>query len=380
METVGGGVPAMAVKYTGSTLESLNSDLANGPLDMSAWLDIFNAKYLLVDKSHPLSSRVVIGEDFERVWTSKTIDIYENQAMLPRLFSFTETNERVIDLFTGSTVNLVYGEGTQEALLSLSSEHRLYQELAIKSAYHFSTSRDYLCLEINVEGVSFGHDDAVRLAFYSENDLPEVHLSLGLYERDDSRYDVVIGSVDGIKAGWNEVGFPLSLLNVRYSVDENDQLDPDQIDVLSVGIGRQGDGEQQLSFDMYFDQLSVVTQEINTGVEYTITGPGEYRVHANFDSPSYLVLSESYHPNWVARTGTQTMQSDIMYECLNSFPLEAGEYEVTLQFTTTPLRQAAGVITASSIVLCCLVAAFLLLRGRRTNRPAAPDSPHDEAP
>jgi|GEM_PF-1939844 len=377
-ETVGGGVPAMAVKYTGSTLESLNSDLANGPLDMSAWLDVFNVKYLLVSKSHPLSRNIIISEDLERVWSSKTIDIYENRLMLPRLFSFAETDERVIDLSTGNIINLIYGEGTQEALLSLSSEHQLHQELAVRSTYCFSTSHDYLCLEVNVEGVSFGYDDAIRLAFYSEHDLPAVHLSLGLYERDDSRYDVVIGSANGIKSGWNEVSFPLSLLNLRYSVDENAQLDRDQIHALSVGIGRQGDGDQHLSFDIYFDQLSIVSQEINTSVEYTSTRPGEYQVRVNSDSPSYVILSESYHPNWAARIEGQTIQSEIMYECLNAFHLEPGEYDVTLAFTPSPLRRASGVITAATIVLCCLMAALLLFRRKPGRRPAIPRSSDPE--
>jgi hypothetical protein len=278
-ENVGGGVPATAVKYTGNTLESLNSSLEDGPLDMSPWLSVFNVKYLLVQKTHPLSSNIVIGQDFEHVWASETVDIYENLSTQPRVFSFTETNERVIDLFTGNTINLAYGEGTQDAILSLSTEHHLYQELAVKSSYQLTSPRDYLCLEANVEHLAFGHDDAIHLTFYSQYDLTDVHASLGLYEKDDSRYDVVLNSVDGIGKGWNDVSFPLSLLSLRYSVDENDQLDFDQIDRLSVGIGKQGNSDQPRSFELYFDNLSIVTHEIDDDVAFTKIRPGKYEVH-----------------------------------------------------------------------------------------------------
>jgi hypothetical protein len=373
-ETVGGGVPAMAIKYTASVLDSLNSDIEMGSSDISSWLTIFNVKYVVLDKTDPLSSNVVLGEDFERVWPSETIDIFENHAMRPRVFSFTETNERVIDLFAGDTINLTYAEGTQEPVLSLSDEYHLSDEPTVKSSYHFTTPNDYLCLEANVEQVSFGQDDAIHLTFYSQYDLPDVHLSLGLYEQDVSRYDVVLNSVDGISTGWNEVSFPISLLNLRYSADENDQLDFDQIDRLYIGIGKQGNSDQPRSFDLYFDKLSVVTQEINTRVEYTKVRPGKYEVHVSSDSPSYLVLSESYHPNWVARLEGKQIPSEMIYGCLNSFYLEPGEYDVTLEFVASSLRKTGNLISGISFLALCCLAVFLLIRARWGKTPGHPNA------
>jgi hypothetical protein len=381
-ETVAGGVPAMAVKYTGSTLESLNSSLETGLFDASVWLNVFNVKYLLVDKANPLSSNIIINEDFERVWTSETIDIYENRSMLPRVFSFVETNQRVIELFTGDAINLAYGEGTQEAIVSLTTEHVLHQDLSVKSIYHFAGRGDYLCLEANVEESSFGQNDAIRLAFYSECDLPDVHLSLGLFEKDDSRYDVVLNSVDGISTGWNEVSFPLSLLTLRYSADENAQLDSDQIDRLSIGVGKQGNSEQLLSFELYFDQLSIVTNEANSAVTYTKVKPGKYEIQVNSDSPSYIVLSESYHPNWVARFEGKQIASEMIYGCLNSFYLEPGDYDVTLEFTTSPLRKAATIISGITLLTFAGLAVFLVILARRPREPRVPvsaDPPNPDA-
>ena len=373
-ETVFGGGIAVAVKYTAIALESLGTDIERGPFDMSQWLSIFNVKYVLLDKTNPVSPNIILGADFELVWPSQTIDIYENHALKPRIFSFSNTNERVIDLYDGNTINLSYTEGTQEPVLSLSDEYHLSDEPTVKSSYHFTTPRDYLCLEANVEQVSFGQDDAIHLTFYSQYDLPDVHVSLGLYEQDDSRYDVVLNSVDGISTGWNDVGFPLSLLNLRYSVDENDHLDFDQIDRLYIGIGKQGDSNEPRQFELYFDKLSIVTQETNTNIEYTKIRPGKYEVHVSSDSPSYLVLSESYHPYWVAQIEGKQVHSEMIYECLNSFYLEPGEYDVTLEFVTSPLRKAAGLISGIIFLALCCLAVFLLIRARWGKTPGHPNA------
>jgi hypothetical protein len=369
-----------AVKYAMTALESLNTDLERGPFNMSQWLSIFNVKYVLLDKTNPLSSNVILDSNFERVWPSETLDIYENYAMKPRIFSFFNTNERAIDLHDGDTINLSCAEGTQEAVLSLSDEYHLSDETSVKSSYHLATAGAYLCLEVNVEGMSFSQNDAVHLAFYSQYNLPDMHLTLSLLESAGSRYDVVLDAVDGIKAGWNEVNFPVSLLVLRDSPDQNSRLDLDQINRLRIGVAREDGSNQAREFPLYFDELSVVTQEIDTSVEYTKIRPGKYKVHVNLDSPSYLVLSESYHPNWVARVDGEAIQSQMMYECLNSFYLQPGEYDLTVEFTTSPLRTAGNVITGTSIAILCIIGVFLLIRSRRDKR-AARNNPHNaEAP
>lgn len=372
-ETVFGAGTSLAVKYTAIELESLNTDLQRGPFDMSQWLSIFNVKYVLLDKTNPLSSNVILDDNFELVWTSKTIDIYENHALKPRIFSFSNTNERVIDLYDGNTINLSYAEGTQEPVLSLSNEYNLSDEPTVKSSYHFTTPSDYLCLEANVEGISFTPNDAIHLVFYSQYDMPDVHLSLDLLERDGSRYDVVLDVADGIQAGWNEVNFPISLLILRYSTDENDHLDLDQINRLWIGVGKQGDSNQTREFSLYLDKLSIVSQEMNTNIDYTEVRPGKYTVHVNFDSPSYLVLSESYYPTWTAEANGKKVKSQIIDQCLNSFYLEPGEYDVTLEFGTSPLITAGNLVSGLTFLTTCSVAALLLIRNKRRRGSAPPD-------
>ena len=93
-ETVYGPGLSTAVKYTAGVLESLNTAIERGPFDMSQWLSIFNTKYVMMDKTNPLSGNVVLNDSFRRVWTSDTIDIYENRAVKPRVFSVLTDGQR----------------------------------------------------------------------------------------------------------------------------------------------------------------------------------------------------------------------------------------------------------------------------------------------
>ena len=380
-ETVFGAGTSVAVKYTADVLESLNTNLERGPFDMSQWLSIFNVKYVLIDKTNPLSANVILDGNFERIWTSDTVDIYENHNMMPRVFAVSMTNERPVGLWSGDNITVSETDGTANLTLSIDTEHARTHDRALKASYSIiEPGLDSTSLAANVEGIDFSPDDAIHLAFYSDQALPDISLNLDLVEQDGSRYGVELYRADGIKAGWNEINFPISLLTPRDSTDENNQLDLDQIQTLEFGPAGQGDSEKKREVSLYFDTVSVVTQEINTSVEYTRIRPGKYEVHVDLTSPAYLVLSESYHPYWIAHVNGKDIHPQIMYECLNSFYLEPGEYDVTLEFTTSPLRIAGNVISVIAALLVCSIVVFLLIRERRKRRQHEEPLGHTEDP
>jgi hypothetical protein len=362
-------------------LESLNTNLERGPFDMSQWLSIFNVKYVLIDKTNPLSANVILDGNFERIWTSDTVDIYENHNMMPRVFAVSMTNERPVDLWSGDNITVSEPDGTANLTLSLDTEHARAHDRALKASYSIlEPGLDSTSLAASVEGIDFSPDDAIHLAFHSDKALPDTSLNLDLVERDGSRYGVELDRADGIKAGWNEINFPISLLALTNSTDENNQLDLDQIQTLQFGPAVQGNSEKNHEVSLYFDTVSIVTQEINTSVEYAKIQPGKYEVHVDLASPAYLVLSESYHPYWVAHVAGKDIHPKIMYECLNSFYLEPGEHDVTLVFTTSPLRIAANVISGLTALLLCSTGVFLLLREWRRKRRAGQGSTDPPAP
>jgi hypothetical protein len=178
-----------------------------------------------------------------------------------------------------------------------------------------------------------------------------------MLERDGSKYDAILDAVGGIKAGWNEIIFPVSLLNLRYSSDENDHLDFDQITTLWFGVGEQKNFDKVHEFALYFDELSIVSYETKD-VEYTKISPGKYKVHLDSDGASYLILTDSYDPNWVAKMDGKTITSSEAFEFANSWKIDqAGEHDLVLEFTVSGERKAGRII--SLLTAIGLVAFFV---------------------
>ena len=331
-DNVYGGVPAAAVAYAGDTLEYLNYSLQSGS-NLDEWLSLFNVRYVLLDKTDPATAGVRLGEDFDLVWPSASIDIYENRDLKPRVFLVSSADERDVALWSAGAVNVFPVDSGGDVTVSLESMHTRSSDLSLEARFRFAdTEPEWSGLGVDISDIGLDGDDALRLLFYSEDDLPDVCVSLDVLESDGSRYGLDLGRTDGIEAGWNEIELPASLLLLRGSTDDNGRLDPDQVTTLWFGVGEQDDTSRSREFSLYFDSLLVVSQEVGTNVEYVHTGPGTYRVHVEADSPSRLILSESYHPNWVARVNGTTIHADMSYESLNGFDLPPGEYDVTLEF------------------------------------------------
>jgi hypothetical protein len=346
-DTVHGSAPSLAPKWTGDFLERVLVLCRDGPVKLGGMADLMGVKYAVVDKTDPVSANYVLDDTFTKIWQSQTIDIYEHQDPWPSISLVSITNERPVDLWTSSQINVSWADGEKDFVLSLDTEHRLSHEFCLKSVYRFTDhGGEWLNLGIDVQDIHFGQDDAIHLKFYSEDDLPDIYITLDVFEQDGSRYGTDLGGDDRIKAGWNEVSLPLSLLGLRDSSDENDHLDFDQTTTLWFGVGEQKNVNKIHEFALYFDELSIVSYETNDNVEYTKIRPGKYKVHLDSDGASYLVLTDSYHPNWVARMDGKTITSSRAFEFANSWTIDqAGEHDLVLEFTVSGQRKAGRIIS-----------------------------------
>jgi len=61
---------------------------------------------------------------------------------------------------------------------------------------------------VDVSTIHFDEDDSIHLVFYSVDDLPDIYMSLDVFEQDGSRYGVDINRDNVIKDGWNEIAIP----------------------------------------------------------------------------------------------------------------------------------------------------------------------------
>ncbi len=367
------------VKYALSVLASLNADLEAGPVDLRHWLGLFNVKYILIDKTDPYAGNLMRGADYVMVWSSSSIDIYANRAVGPRVFSLLETGERDLALWSPEGVNAFLTEGSREAALSLGATHARSSGLTLDGRFELSGSGpEWSKLGIDASQVPLKPGDALRLDFYSDRDLPGTYVTLEARESDGSCYGAELCSLDGVRSGWNELELPLSLLLLRDPVGQDDELDFDQISTIQFGVGHKEGVGTVGAFTLCFDRLAVVSQETRTDLEYARRGSGRYEVQIRSDTPQRLVLSESFHPDWVARANGSTIHSQMIYESLNAFELPPGEYSVTLEFVASPLRKAGMVASGVGLLLFLVLAGVLLVRwnsGRARAAPGPPSSP-----
>lgn len=367
-DTVYGGIPAAASVYAADTLDHLNSRLQNGAR-LDEWLSLFDTRYVMLDRTDPATGNIALGEGFRLAWSSPTIDIYENAAARPRVFSVSVTDERQVALWSDAGISAFPLDAGIGVTLSLEARPAATTGLALEAGLRFTQPEaEWSGLGINIGGTILDGDDSLCLLFYSQDDLPDLYVSLDALEADGSRYGMDLDRVDGIKAGWNEIRLPLSLMLARSSTDEDGRLDPDQVATLWLGVGEESDPGCTREFSLYFDSLSVVSEETGPDVQYTRTGAGQYRAHVTAGSAFRLVLSEAYHPNWVARVNGVTVHSEMSYESLNGFDLPPGEYDVTLEFVPSPLRTAGTIITLISLMALLLAGAFVAVTKARRRR------------
>lgn len=365
-DNVYGGIPAAATVYTGDNLEYLGYNLENGS-SLDEWLSLYNVRYVLVDKSDDATGNLFLGEGFRLVRPGETIDIYENQAAKPRVFSVFTADRRDIPLWSGAGITAAPAYGGEYLAVSLDEAHALSSAASLSTTFAFSEpGPQWSGLAVGLAGVTLDRDDTLHLSFYSESALPDVGIALDALESDGSRYGLDLNRVDGIRAGWNEVDIPVSLLLLRHSDDENRRLDPEQVTTLWFGAFEIDGADQGRDFRLFFDALWVVSESTDAHLEYAWTGSGRYLVHVNAGSPFRLVLADSYYPNWVARWGNQSVRAELAYQSLNAFDLPAGAYDVTLEFTDSRLRTAGTVISALTVLAMIAGTALLGTKaGRR---------------
>ena len=338
-EVVMGGIPYMALRNTVNLLNILRFKLYNEKISSIELIDILGIRYIVIDGNYPryLSEDLInticadleSSEHFKKVWYEDNVVIYENLNAFPRIFILKKSQFKEINTFEDNvTFTWRWAEGTQyPARLVWSEEVVLTGNRSLRSDYNFTQKdRDWLNIGVNVTNIDFEDFDAISFWYYLPQAQPNIRLGIALFERDGSRYCVSMPI--NSSQGWHKFEVPFALLRLAYSEDENRQLDKNQIEVLWVGVAEAGDYEENKTFSIYFDNMTLIKYEyVFDNVSFKLIHPGKYKVYVEVEKPSYLILSESYHPQWVAKdakTGEVVATSTPIFIALNGFLLKKG--------------------------------------------------------
>jgi len=353
-QTVHGGTPALAPKWTGAFLEEIYSHWTteSQPTNIGGVLDVLGAKYVVIDKTAPASACYVLDSSFTKHWESETIDIYRHDDPYPRIFATVPTHQETI---TGG--DKVMREGNQDIEITRSSDYVKVGDWSWKVDCTFNKKgQDRFAVGI---AVHLPQDTTtVSFWYYLPQSLPQAMLGVHLRELDNSKY--FHNPIADMSAGWHEVEVPLSMVYSRWSTDENMRLDKSQVADIWLGVYETKDDENPSSFSIYFSQVSLHSERIE-GVDFTLIQPGKYHLQLNSTQPLRLVLAESYYPGWVAKIDNKVIPSERTYGFLNGWHLnETGEYDLILEFTKSGQRKLGQGLT-----LLTMIGMLLLFVSRR---------------
>ncbi len=338
-EIVPGGAPSRAPKWTGDFLNLLYWSASEQATSIRGASDILGIKYAVVDKENPVSANFILDDSFSKAWESPTIDIYQNQDPYPRVYALVTIHSETL----GSQIAWKWAEGSQEwAEVSKSSEYLKIGDYSWKSEYSFDME-GHNWLFIGTDVAIAPDVTSISLSYYSPQSLADLDLRLRFLESDGSMYECELAMEDS--PGWHDVEAPISLFYLRWSEDENMQLDNNQISEIWIGVDEIKDDYSPRSFSVYFSPLIMKAEKIESA-DFSLIHPGKYQVRMNSATPFYLILSESYYPGWVAKVNGETIPSERVYGFLNGWYIdEAGEYELTLEFTESGQREAGTIIS-----------------------------------
>lgn len=367
-ESVMGGVPSRELQNSADLLNVLRSDLYNGNITNIKLLNILGVRYIVLDKNYPTLfnstqydaayAALKSSSGFRLAWSGDNVTIFENLNVFPRVFVMTETCTK-IDTFDTNTM-WKWAQGTQyPAELSWNNNIVQNGNVSLQSNYRFTNSgRDWLNIGTNVTNINFTDYDAISFSYYLPKPQSDIRLGIALFEQDGGEYTAPI-QID-TTPGWHAATIPFAAMQMATN-DTNKQLDLNQIKSLWIGVTETSNYATNKIFTIYFDNMQLVKYNyIFNQSTFQEIQPGKYQVNLNLKQDSYVVLAESYDPQWVAtdqQTG-KTINSEPLFIALNGFQIQKGEHQITLEYKqSTPdiIGEATSVGTALACLVCLII-------------------------
>jgi hypothetical protein len=360
-----GGVPSKELENTATLLDTLRLDLYNQNINSTDLLNILGIKYVVLDKNYPnyfsnaqydaAYAELSSSSSFKQAWSGDNVTIFENLNAFPTVYVMTETPTN-IGTFENTNTTWKWAQGTQyPAQLSWNNNIVQNGNVSLQSNYQFTNSgRDWLTIGTNVSNINFTDYDAISFSYYLPKPQSDIRFGIALFEQDGGEYTAPI-QID-TTPGWHTATIPFATMQMATN-DTNKQLDLNQIKTLWIGVTETSNYATNKIFTIYFDNMQLVKYNyIFNQSTFQEIQPGKYQVNLNLKQDSYVVLAESYDPQWVAtdqQTG-KTINSEPLFIALNGFQIQKGEHQITLEYKqSTP--GIIGEATSVGAVVACLV-------------------------
>jgi hypothetical protein len=184
-----------------------------------------------------------------------------------------------------------------------------------------------------------------------------------------------IRAIPNLRAAWAGVdnnGAPRYIYENLSALPRAWQVGAYRVAEDEAALGLIAAGAVDLSREVILDREppvipAAIEAEETTSTRIEKLGFNGIRIKTNSPSPSILVLSEIYYPDWKVEVDGEPAEMLRADYVLRAVALEGGEHEVVFRYDTSLLKKSAylSAITFGSVTLILIVGLVLTLRGRR---------------
>ncbi|MHA1834607.1 MAG: 6-pyruvoyl-tetrahydropterin synthase-related protein [Candidatus Baldrarchaeia archaeon] len=356
-ECVVGTGPMISIYEVGSYLDQLWLQGNSQPVNLETFTRLYGIDYVWVNKKDSFQN-YILGASLEKIFENSQYVVYKNNNTLPKLFLLEQRTEPL----PGLNCSWYQQEGSK----IFSSVGGNADRLTLFASFS-NSERDWLGVANNIDLRNYTLTDMIsyRYEAYNSNSKSLFGQSLSLYEIDGSRY-----IMEGFPLQTRgEIEFPIGLLQLRYSEDENNQLDLDQVHKIEIGIFERGNFNQNTTVIVEYSDFKIVK---NVFLEANITN---LLSNVSQNAKKYLVINYAWLPNWNLRIdylsgiSIQIPSTKVLY-FLNGFDITYVPMiyvkSMRTTFEATSAEKLAYFLSISTITLCLL---GLIYEWRKKRRP-----------
>jgi len=207
---------------------------------------------------------------------------------------------------------------------------------------------------------------SIAFWYFLPQSIADMTMTIRLLEADDSTYSYSL--IMDKDSGWHHIQVPLALFQLRWSQDDNMQLDPNQITELWLGVGEAMEVDKTHKFPVCFTDIRLITETMEP-LSFTHIHPGKYEVQIDSTKSTHIILTESYFPGWVATIAGDKISSERTYGFLNGWEIDnTQEHNLTLEFTSVNQRKAGRAISLLAIIGILICPVVVWERMKRINK------------
>lgn len=307
-------------------------------------------------------NRVNTTTTFEQVWKKDAITIFQNLNAFPKIYSYRYISKEDMPIFDKQAVYQwkKYGGPSTIKIDSNLDNGDSFLELTVNFT---SMQKDYVIIGTIYSNDNASDIDSIRLWYYLPKFEKNIRLSIGFVTEEG-----IFWAPIKIKEGqdWQYIDIPLIILQ---KPKRNASFDMTKTKKILIGITETNEYNNEKNFKIYLKNMTINRIKYSFNDIYIkYTNIEKYDISMDIDKRSYIVIAQSYHPNWIIRDidTNNIISSEPTYIGYTSFLVDKGKHRLSITYEKSILQKVGFIVSLLALVIC--IGYLILLHYRRNDK------------